>query len=183
MTRYIALLRAVNVGGVRVAMRDLRAFCEELGFTEVSTLLNSGNVVFTSTGSGAAIETLLEKEMAKRFARGTDFLVRNAKEWAALIAANPFPEMAKRDPGHLVAMPLKDVPGKAAVAALQAAIKGRESAKAVGKTLYLTYPDGIGVSRLTISAIEKALGTRGTARNWNTVLKAMERQGVGSAGG
>jgi uncharacterized protein (DUF1697 family) len=177
VTRHVALLRAVNVGGAKVAMSDLKALCEGLGFTEVSTLLNSGNVVFTSSKSGAALETLLEKEMAKRFARGTDFLVRSAKEWAALIAANPFPEMARRDPGHLVAMPLKDAPGKAAMAKLEAVIKGRETAKAVGKTLYLTYPDGIGVSKLTITVIEKALGTRGTARNWNTVLKVMERLG------
>jgi uncharacterized protein (DUF1697 family) len=177
VTRHVALLRAVNVGGAKVAMSDLKALCEGLGFTEVSTLLNSGNVIFTSSKTGAALETLLEKEMAKRFARGTDFLVRSAKEWSALIATNPFPEMARRDPGHLVAMPLKDAPGKAAMAKLEAAIKGRETAKAVGKTLYLTYPDGIGVSKLTITVIEKALGTRGTARNWNTVLKVMERLG------
>jgi uncharacterized protein (DUF1697 family) len=177
VTRHVALLRAVNVGGAKVAMSDLKALCEGLGFTEVSTLLNSGNVIFTSSKTGAALETLLEKEMAKRFARGTDFLVRSAKEWSALIATNPFPEMARRDPGHLVAMPLKDAPGKAAMAKLEAAIKGRETAKAVGKTLYLTYPDGIGVSKLTITVIEKALGTRGTARNWNTVLKVGERLG------
>jgi uncharacterized protein (DUF1697 family) len=85
--------------------------------------------------------------------------------------------MAKRDPGHLVAMPLKNAPTKAAMAKLDAAIMGRESAKAVGKTLYLTYPDGIGVSKLSITVIEKALGTRGTARNWNTVLKVGERLG------
>jgi uncharacterized protein (DUF1697 family) len=177
MARYVALLRAVNVGGVKVAMSDLKVLCEGLGFTEVSTLLNSGNVIFTWSKSGAALEALLEKDMAKRFARGTDFLARNAKEWAALIAANPFPEIAQRDPGHLVAMPLKDAPGKAAMAKLEATIKGCETAKAVGKTLYLTYPDGIGVSKLTITVIEKALGTRGTARNWNTVLKVGERLG------
>jgi uncharacterized protein (DUF1697 family) len=177
VARYVALLRAVNVGGVKVAMRDLKALCEGLELTEVSTLLNSGNVIFTSSTTGAALEALLEKEMTKRFSRGTDFLVRSAKEWAALIAANPYPEMAKRDPGHLVAMPLRDAPGKVAMATLDAAIKGRETAKAVGKTLYLTYPDGIGVSKLTIGVIEKALGTRGTARNWNTVLKVGERLG------
>lgn len=177
MPRYVALLRAVNVGGVKVAMSDLKALCEAIGCTEVSTLLNSGNVVFTSARSGAALEKSLESEMTKRFARGTDFLVRTAKEWSALIAANPFPDMAKRDPGHLVAMPLKDAPTKAAMAKLAAAIKGRESTQAVGSTLYLTYPDGIGTSKLTITVIEKSLGTRGTARNWNTVLKVMERLG------
>ncbi len=177
MPRCVALLRAVNVGGVKVAMSDLKALCEGLGFTEISTLLNSGNVVFTSAKSGGAIEKLLKAGLEKKLGRGTDFLVRNAKEWAALIAANPFAEMAKRDPGHLVAMPLKDAPTKAAMATLQGAIKGSESAKAVGSTLYLTYPDGIGSSKLTITVIEKALGTRGTARNWNTVLKVMERLG------
>ncbi len=85
--------------------------------------------------------------------------------------------MAKRDPGHLVAMPLKDAPGKAGDGEAHGGDQGRESAKAAGSTLYLTYPDGIGTSKLTITVIEKALGTRGTARNWNTVLKVMERLG------
>ena len=82
-----------------------------------------------------------------------------------------FPKEAKLDPGHTVLMCLRDAPPAAAVKALQAAIKGREVVKAKGRHAYFLYPDGIGNSKLTIKVIEKKLGTTGTARNWNTVLK------------
>jgi uncharacterized protein (DUF1697 family) len=68
-------------------------------------------------------------------------------------------------------MVLKDAPKAGAVKALQAAITGREIVRAHGREAYLVYPDGIGPSKLTHALIEKTLGTRGTGRNWNTVLK------------
>jgi uncharacterized protein (DUF1697 family) len=92
-------------------------------------------------------------------------------DWGAVIARNPFPNEAKADPAHLVVMFLKDAPDAKAVDQLNAAISGREVARAVGKQAYIVYPDGIGRSRLTTAIIEKKLGTRGTGRNWNTVLK------------
>ena len=98
-------------------------------------------------------------------------LVRTAGAWRALVAGNPFPEAAADDPGHLVAMPLKAEPAAAAVEALAAAIKGRERVAASGGVLYLHYVDGIGRSKLTNAVIEKHIGSRGTGRNWNTVLK------------
>jgi uncharacterized protein (DUF1697 family) len=101
----------------------------------------------------------------------TDFFVRTAAEWAKVVAGNPFPEEAERDPGHLVVMFLKATPEANDVAALQAAIPGRETVRAEGKHAYIIYPDGIGRSKLTIDLIERKLGTRGTGRNWNTVLK------------
>jgi uncharacterized protein (DUF1697 family) len=170
---HIALLRAVNVGGHGVvAMSDLRALFAGLGFDDVRTLLQSGNVVFRSSGrSTAAVEKRLEMEAEKRLGLRTAFLVRSAKEWDAMIAGNPFRNEAERDPGHLVIMCLKDAPEAAAVAALQAAIKGPEVVRAGSRHVYLVYPDGIGPSRLTIKVIEGKLGTQGTARNWNTVRK------------
>ena len=89
----------------------------------------------------------------------------------AVVADNPFPNEAKNDPGHLLVVVLKDAPDRAAVAALQKAIKGREVVKAKGRQAYIVYPDGVGHSKLTMTLIEKTLGTRGTGRNWNTVLK------------
>src|SRR5262249_6537821 len=116
----------------------------------------------------------LEAEAAKRFGRPIDFFVRDGQEWARVIADNPFPTEAKRDPGHLVVMALKDVPTAAAMKALQAAIKGREIVQAIGRHAYVVYPDGIGRSKLTNAVIEKALAARATGRNWNTVLKIAE---------
>ena len=173
MTTYIALLRGINVGGHnQVAMADLRALLARLGFLDPQSLLQSGNLVFRSaTKSTASLERLLEVETAQRLGLETAFFVRTAEQWPAILARNPFPSEAKRDPGHLHVMFLKATPEAKRVKALQAAISGRELVRSRGPYLYVTYPDGAGRSRLTNAVIEKALGTRGTARNWNTVRK------------
>ena len=173
MTTCIALLRAVNLGGHnKIAMSALRECLGQLGFADVRTVVQSGNAVFRASGrAGPALERRLEMEAAKRLGLVTDFLVRTADEWQALIAANPFPTEARLDPGHLVVMCLKDAPAAGAVKALQGAITGREVVRAVGRQAYVVYPDGIGTSRLTTAMLETRLGTRGTGRNWNTVLK------------
>lgn len=172
MTTYIGLLRAINLGAHnKIAMAALRQLLVDLKLDEPRTLLLSGNVVFRSGQSAATLERVLQDATAKQFGVTTEYFVRTAKEWKALMAANPFPADAKRDPGHLVMMCLKDAPPPAAVKALQAAIRGREVVKAKGRQAYFLYPDGIGRSKLTIAVIERLLGTRGTARNWNTVTK------------
>jgi uncharacterized protein (DUF1697 family) len=173
MSRHVALLRAVNLPGHnKVGMADLRKLLGDLGFADGQSLLQSGNLVFSSKGRTAAqLEALLESEAKARLGLETDFMVRTASEWSAVIAANPFPDEAERDPGHLVVMFLKDEPEPKDVAALQEAIKDREVVRARGRQAYLVYPDGIGRSRLTNVLIERKLRTRGTGRNWNTVLK------------
>jgi uncharacterized protein (DUF1697 family) len=174
MAICVALLRAVNVAGYGgVSMSALRTFFEELGFAGARTLLQSGNVVFDDDSlAGPVIERRLEAEAEKRLGLRTAFFVRSAAEWAALIAENPFPDEAERDPSHLVAVCLKDEPSRAAVTALQAAIKGPELVRVgSGRQVYISYPAGIGRSKLTASVIERVLGSAGTARNWNTVLK------------
>lgn len=170
---HIGLLRAVNLGSHnKIAMSDLREFLAKIGLKEGRTLLQSGNVVFDSDArSTAELERLLETSATKRLGLTTDFFVRTGKEWKALIDANPYPKEAKLDPGHLVALVTKEAPAPAAVAELQKAIKGREVFKVVGRCAYIFYPDGIGNSRLTGALLDKKLGTSGTGRNWNTVLK------------
>jgi uncharacterized protein (DUF1697 family) len=173
MTTHIALLRGINVGGhKKVAMSDLRGFVAELGFDDVRSLLQTGNLVFRGNGrTGAGLERLLEVQAEQRLDLRTAFVVRTAKEWHAIIARNPFPNQAKRDPGHLVVMCLKDAPHVNAVKALQTASKGPELIRTDGQQLYVVYPAGIARSRLTNKLIEDKLATRCTARNWNTVLK------------
>ena len=176
MPTYIAVLRAINLGSHnKIAMSDLRAMLERVGCEDPKTVVLSGNVVFKcSIGSSDKVEKLLEAASTKHLGVTTDYFVRTAREWQAIIEANPFPAAAKTDPGHLVMMCLRDAPSPVQVKALRASIKGREIVKTHGKQAYFVYPDGIGRSKLTIKAIEKALGTTGTARNWNTVLKLGE---------
>ena len=173
MTTYIGLLRAINLGPHnKVSMRELCAMLAALDLHEPRSLLVSGNVVFGSdVKSTAKLESVLEAALAIRLKVETDFFVRTAREWQAIIAANPFPKQGKDDPGHLILMCLKNAPERAAVTSLQQAIVGRETVRADGHQAYIVYPDGVGASKLTIKLIEKHLGTRGTGRNWNTVLK------------
>jgi uncharacterized protein (DUF1697 family) len=171
-TIHIGLLRAVNLAGLnKISMSDLRDLLVMLGLRDARTLLQSGNVVFRADIAAAKLEGLLQDAAAKRLGLATDFFVRTAKEWKGIVAANPFPDEARRDPGRLIVVVLKDAPEAEAVTALQSAIKGREVVRAKGRQAYITYPDGMGRSRLTTALIERKLGTRGTARNWNTVLK------------
>jgi uncharacterized protein (DUF1697 family) len=170
--KHIALLRAVNLAGInKVGMADLRELVTGLGFRDAQTLLNSGNIVFEASGKTAALEQTLERAAAKQLGLETDFFVRTAKEWQAIVDANPFPREAKDDPSHLLAVITKDDVSPASVSVLQNAIVGREVVRAKGRCAYIVYPDGIGRSKVTGAFIDKKLGTRGTGRNWNTVLK------------
>jgi uncharacterized protein (DUF1697 family) len=170
---HIALIRGINVGGHKaVAMSELRDMLAGLGFDGARSLLQSGNLVFRSAAQkDAGLEHLLEMEAEKRMGLHADFFIRSAKDWREVVARNPFRKEAERDPGHLIVMFLKAAPNANDVTAVQAAIVGPEIVRADGRHLYVVYPAGIGKSRLTNALIEKKLGIRGTARNWNTVLK------------
>jgi uncharacterized protein (DUF1697 family) len=172
MALTLALLRAVNVGGRKLIMAELRELMTDLGFKDARTLLQTGNLVFDARAlAGAELEAKLEAETQRHFGLTTDYLVRTADEWAAILAANPFPAMARDDPSHLVVMTLKSEPAAGAIEALRGAIVGREEVSLNGRDLYLSYPDNIGDSKLTAAVIERRLGVRGTARNWNTANK------------
>jgi uncharacterized protein (DUF1697 family) len=96
--------------------------------------------------------------------------VRTAAQWSAIVAANPFPDEAVSDPSHLLLMVMKRDPFEDGVKALQAH-PGPERIEARGRELYIVYPEGIGRSKLNGAAGWRKLGSLGTGRNWNTVLK------------
>jgi uncharacterized protein (DUF1697 family) len=161
MAMNVALLRAVNLPNHKpILMATLRELFEGAGFKNVQTLLQTGNVIF----NGKTTEAFLEQQAAKRLGLETDFFLRTADEWDAIVAANPFPREAKDDPAHLVVVTLKS-------AAKAFEWPGPEIIRVDGRNAYIVYPEGIGRSKLTPATINKRLSTRGTARNWNTVLK------------
>jgi uncharacterized protein (DUF1697 family) len=172
----IAFLRAVNVGGTgKITMAELRALAEDIGLADPKTLLQSGNLVFEAKArSTTALEKLLEREIAKQLAVETDVMVRTAKELKAAMERNPFAKEAKSDPARLHVHFLKAPVNAAQVASLNGAIRGRELVKGTGREIFIYFPDGAGASKLTGAVIERHLGARGTARNWNTVTKLAE---------
>jgi uncharacterized protein (DUF1697 family) len=170
---HIALLRAVNLGAHnKVGMPDLRALVSGLGFGGVQSLLHTGNLVFDGgRASPGALERKLEAALERELGISTDVFVRTAREWEAMIAANPFAREAADNPSGLAVLCLKSAPRPDQLAALRESIVGRERVDTVGPHAFIVYPDGLGASRLTLDRIEKMLGTRGTARNWNTAVK------------
>ena len=172
MTSYIALLRGINVGGNKmVSMAALRAALTEMGFQDVRTLLQSGNVVLRSTAKASGkLETELEQAIAKQLGVTADFHVRTAAEFKAVMDANPFRAEATSDPSHLLVTFYRTPLDPAKVKAFQAAITGRELVRASGRHLYMTFPDGIGTSKAVV-IMDKMLAARGTSRNWNTISK------------
>ena len=172
--RRIALLRGVNVGGNKmVAMADLRALLTRLGFGDVQSVLQSGNLVFSLRGASrscAALESHLEKEVEKALGLKADFHVRTGDEWKTVIDGNPFHAEAASDPSHLLVSFFKAPLVTANVKALQAAITGPERLYADGRHLYMTFPEGMGNSKAAV-LVDRKLAARGTARNWNTVMK------------
>jgi len=170
MTRFLALLRGINVGGnKKVPMAELRALAEGLGHSEVATYIQSGNLVFTASGTAAKHETALERALAKHFGFPVETLVRDAKAWSTLIAANPLAKLAEKDPAHILVGLAKAPLRKEVLAELRERARGSERVELAGGALWLHYADGVARSKLTPAVLDRAAGSTVTARNWRTV--------------
>ncbi|HEU0100213.1 MAG TPA: DUF1697 domain-containing protein [Allosphingosinicella sp.] len=174
MARLIALLRAVNVGGRKLPMAELRALCAGLGWKDVRTYIQSGNLVFEAGGSPEAVEARLEQAIKERFGFHSDVMVRSAASWAELLAANPFAEASQAEPSRvLVGLPKGRLRTGAAEAVAARASAG-ERVEEAGGALWFHYPAGVGTSKLTPALIDRAAGSPVTARNWRTMLELKE---------
>ena len=162
MTNYVALLRAVNVGGTgKLPMAELKAMAEGCGFGSARTLIASGNLVFTSDKSEAEVATLLEAELQRFFGKRVPVFVRTAAEMAEVAAGNPFDD---DKPGRVMAHFIAEDPAKSM---LDAATNVEGERMALGqRAIYVSYGAGIGKTRLKLPAVKD-----GTARNMNTVAK------------
>ncbi len=170
MTSYVALLRAVNVGGTgKLAMTDLKAICEAAAFRNVRTYIASGNVVFESGRSAKDVKQMLEKRLLAHAGKPVGVVVRTAAEMAEVLVRNPFPDA----PGNRTVAIFLDslAPAKALDD-----ISGRvEEEVALGlREIYVRYGDDMGHSKLKIPAAKA-----GTARNMNTVAKLAAMAGEG----
>ena len=167
MPRQIALLRGVNVGGnKRVEMARLRDLMEELGYRDVRTYVNSGNVVFSGPRRS---EQHLKTAIAKAFGFEVPVVLRSREELADVVAANPLRDVATDPAKHLVVF----CAAKASTD-LDPADFAPETFVVRGREVYLWAPGGIGTSPLAKLLAAKSLGDKSTARNWRTVEKLLE---------
>lgn len=171
MSPVIALLRAVNVGGRTVRSAQLRAVAEGLGHTQVTTYVNSGNLVLVPAGPASAVASGLSEALVAELGFDVPVITRSLTQWDAIVGRLPYPDQAADDPSHLV---LYCWDGAPTSTGFDPTPYGRESVAFAGHETYAYFPDGIGRSKLTLPVLEKATGRSGTARNWNTVL-ALQR--------
>lgn len=166
MTRFVALLRAVNVGGTgKLAMADLARLCEEADLAEVRTYIASGNVVFSSEKSAAAVKLALEERLLSHLGKPVGVIVRDAAEMAEVLARNPFPD----HPGNRVVTIFLD---EATHPDMLSRVSGLadEEVRLGRREIYVRYGIvGMGQSKLRIPA-----ASVGTGRNINTVAKLVQ---------
>ena len=170
MTRYVALVRAANVGGTgTLPMSELKSMCADAGFAHVETYIASGNVVFESRLSPSKVKAELETRLHSYAGKSVGVIVRTASEMAAVLKANPFP---KADAKHAYAIFLDQRPPRDA---LDHAVGRKDEEMRLGeREIFIHYPSGMGRSKLKIPATKT-----GTARNMNTVAKLAEMAAKG----
>lgn len=175
--RIVVLLRGVNVGGHRLAMSDFRATLESLGCTDVVTYIQSGNAVVTPTPAlashGPELDQILSAAIGEVAGYEVPVVTRTADELAAVVAAKPYEvEQGK----HLHVTFFKESPAPELLDGLDLDSFLPEACTVSGREIYLHVPKGMGVAKLPIQ-LERAArrtGSRGTTRNWNSVLKLLD---------
>lgn len=165
MAVYTALLRAINVGGTgKLPMAELRALAEELGFTDVQTYIQSGNLVFKSAKSSSEVKQKLEAALAKCLGKPSTVLLRTREQLKDIEATNPFPDA---EPAKVLVLFLDAKPNQSFMATVKP--PGGERLVAGSREVYIHFPAGMGQSKLKIPFADV-----GTGRNLNT-LRALLR--------
>jgi uncharacterized protein (DUF1697 family) len=172
MPHYVALLRSVNVAGHgRISMADLTETFLTLGYTDVATYIQTGNVLFRSPGrSAATLATAIETQVTQDFGHAPAVILRTVPNLARVVATSPFPQQGADPSRHHVTF-LAAPPSKERLAAFTAPPSGRDELTIIGQEVYVHTPDGYAGTKLTGTLLERRLGVLSTTRNWNTVTK------------
>jgi uncharacterized protein (DUF1697 family) len=174
--RIAALLRGVNVGGRnKIPMAELRGLAAELGFLDVATHLQSGNVVFRAPGTEPEqAATAIEAAIARRLGLNIAVLARNGEELERIVSAHPLADVAS-NPSRMLVVFLSEPIERELVAQVQEEQFSPDRFVAAGREIYVWAPNGVSETKLTYAFWEKHLGgVTATARNWNTVQRLRE---------
>jgi uncharacterized protein (DUF1697 family) len=176
MPTYVVLLRAVNVGGTgKLPMADLRKLLDGLGFRNIETYIQSGNVVFDAAGSAAKVKAAVTAGLEKLMGAPVEVMVRTHEELSRIIDGNPFANEAAADGARVHVAFLAGAAPPEAEAGLNRIVTQyparRDRYHLAGDTLYLHLPEGAAETKFSGKTMDRALGVAATGRNWNTVLK------------
>jgi uncharacterized protein (DUF1697 family) len=168
---YIALLRAINVGGNILKMDRLRELWSELGFTNIRTYVQSGNIVFEAAQKPAAWLPAVERKLQGETRLPVSVIVRTHDEMGRILAINPFARDQTVDPQKLHVTFLSSVPSPDAIHTLSAFDTGGDEFQVVRDQIFIRCSGGFADFKLTTKVIEKILSVKATTRNWRTVNK------------
>jgi uncharacterized protein (DUF1697 family) len=170
--RYVALLRAINLAGHnRISMAELRDVFASIGAEQVTTYVQSGNVVFDASGRAKKVAAAAEAEISTRLGLDIAVLIRTRKQLAGIVAANPF---ASKEASRLYLTFLQEPASAERVRALDPGAGAQDEFQVHGREIYLHFPGGYGRSKLSNAYFEKQLGVVATTRNWKTVSTLAE---------
>jgi uncharacterized protein (DUF1697 family) len=171
--RLALLLRGINVGGNnKIAMSDLKSLLGALGYSDITTLLNSGNAVVTTSDEPDQAERQVSKAISEQLGLKIETMARTHDELAAVVAANPLATVAT-NPSHYAVAFLRSAPPAGALNGVDPAIYAPECWKLIGRELFIWYANGQARTKLGAAFFEKQLEVAATARNWNTVEKLL----------
>ena len=173
MPPRIGLMRSIVISGQRVKMTDARALAEQVGGSDVRSIIATGNLLFRSNKEPRALESELEAACATFYGRATEMVVKTEAQWRSLVAANPFPNEATAAPSRLLLFAMRTPLSDIGLDQLRRRARGDERIERTSDgDLYIWFGDGnISKSKIPAGFGLKALGGVGTNRNWNTVLK------------
>ncbi len=177
--KYIALLRGINIGrNKRIKMADLVKTLESLGFKNVKTYLQSGNVIFEHDSSDIAeIAESIERKISETFSFSVDVIIRTNDELERVVKGNPFIKELDIELDKLYVTFLSDIPDPKAVLNMDIDKAENEKFEIIGREVYLYCPNGYARTKLKNDAFERKLNTTATTRNWKTTNKLMELSG------
>ncbi len=175
MTTFIVLLRGINVGGHnRVPMPELRASCEDLGWTGVRSYIQSGNLVIEARAKAADVEAALEVAIRARFSLYVPVIVRTGGEWSRYAAGNPFAKASESEPNLVMLAISKQPPAPGALERLRERAITGEGIDQRGDALWIHFGSGVAKSKLSPGLLDRIVGSPVTTRNWRTVLRLDE---------
>jgi uncharacterized protein (DUF1697 family) len=170
LTVFVAMLRGVNVGGNSLKMDWLRAACADIGLRDARTYVQSGNIVFSSPVSAPKLAQTLKALIDAQTRLPVTVIIRSAAEMAKIVAGNPFLKQKGLDISKLHVTFLSEAPSKPALDKLDGLAGTRDQYRLLKQEIYLHCPINYGQTKLSNTAIEKALAVGATTRNWKTVM-------------
>ena len=173
--KFIGLLRGINVSGRnKIPMGDLCQLCAEIGYSDIQSYIQSGNLVFSTLAKPTVIEIELERAIERRFRLSIPVIVRAAADWPAYVEGNPFPEASSAEPSLVMLALAKTSPKPEAVSALCAHGTSGERIVQVGDALWIHFVGGVARSKISPALLDRLVGSKVTMRNWRTILKLGE---------